>query len=103
MNIFIIVVVSAIIAYLLVGAIYTTIIYRRDTVETRRMRRRGVRPIPCQRSSADGLFDSPEVELATMLMIAVVSWPVVMYSRVMDMRDRKNDAVHRHVLESDQT
>jgi hypothetical protein len=91
------------IVYLLVGGIYTTIIYRQDTAEVRKMRRRGVRPVVYERSSADGLFDSPEVELATMLMIAVASWPVVMYNRVMDMRDRKNDAVHRHVLESDQS
>jgi hypothetical protein len=103
MNIFIIVVVSTIIVYLLVGAIYTTIIYRQDTAETRKMRRRGVEPVARQRSSADGLFDSPEAELATMLVIAAVSWPIVMYNRTMDIRDRKNDAVHRHVLESDQS
>lgn len=71
-----------IVVYLLIGGVYVTVIYRRETVTHRRY-------------SEDKISRN---ELILALTSAAISWPVVMYTRIMDERDRRHDIEHRHVL-----
>lgn len=85
----------ATITYLLVGATYITVVFRRDTAVLRAAMSAGAH---VDNARTGSLLQQPEVELAIMLFVAILRWPSVMYTRVMDAHDHKNDVRHQHTL-----
>jgi hypothetical protein len=75
--------------YLLVGSVYVGIIYRQDVIMSK--------------TAVSGQHQDSKFELISMLVFAAISWPFIMYNRIMDARDAQREASHRHVLDEERS